>query len=156
MLDASPAKRRGSVAEAQRKSGSRGACSEERSFSSRIIQAVGRQPPFRVCGIFQYHFRGNPHSLERGGSRSLLRGNKKSSNCYVVTSRNMLSVRHCKPNIAMKTKLRQTAPQRSSRELLRKRAYRPDPMLRLNISFFNFTDGWAGFSLKSNMDASPL
>jgi hypothetical protein len=82
-------------------------------------------------------------SLERGVIRSLLRGSKKSSDCSVVTPRNMLSVRHCKQNIAMKTKLRQTTPQRSSPELLRKRAYRPDPMLRLNISFFNFTDGWA-------------
>jgi hypothetical protein len=65
ILDAAPAERRGSVAEAQRKSGSRRACSEERSFSSGMIQAVGRLPPFRVCGIFQYYFRGNPHSLVR-------------------------------------------------------------------------------------------
>jgi hypothetical protein len=54
----------------------------------------------------------------------------------------------------MKTKLRQTTPRRSSpqdesvrladsRPLLRKRAYRHDPMLLLNMSFFNFTDGWA-------------
>jgi hypothetical protein len=82
-------------------------------------------------------------SLERGVIRSLLRGSKKSSDCSVVTPRNMLNVRHSKQSIAMKTKLRQITPRRSSRELLRKRAYRPDPMLRLNISFFNFTDGWA-------------
>jgi hypothetical protein len=30
-----------------------------------MIQAVGRLPPFRVCGIFHYYFRGTPHSLFR-------------------------------------------------------------------------------------------
>jgi hypothetical protein len=43
----------------------------------------------------------------------------------------------------MKTKRRQTTPRRSSRQLLRKRVYRHDPMLLLNMSLFNFTDGWA-------------
>jgi hypothetical protein len=42
----------------------------------------------------------------------------------------------------MKTKLRQTTPRRSSRQF-RKRAYKHDPMLLLNMSLFNFTDGWA-------------
>jgi hypothetical protein len=65
ILDAAPAKRRGSVAEAQCKSGSRPAPSEECSFSSRMIRAVSRLPPFRVCGIFRYYLRGNPYSLVR-------------------------------------------------------------------------------------------
>jgi hypothetical protein len=72
-----------------------------------------------------------------------LRRNEKSSDCSVVTPRNMLSVRHCKQNIAMKTKLHQNTPRHSSRQLLRKRARRHDPMLLLNMSLFNFTDGWA-------------
>jgi len=42
----------------------------------------------------------------------------------------------------MKTKLRPTIPQRSPRQLFRKRARRHDPMLLLNMSLFNFTDGW--------------
>jgi hypothetical protein len=44
----------------------------------------------------------------------------------------------------MKTKLNQSTPRRSSRQLFRrKRARRHDPMLLLNMSFFNFTDGWS-------------
>ena len=44
----------------------------------------------------------------------------------------------------MKTKLRQITPRRSSPQLFRKRrARRHDPMLVLNMSLFNFTDGWA-------------
>jgi hypothetical protein len=44
----------------------------------------------------------------------------------------------------MKTKLNQSTPRGSSRQLFRrKRARRHDPMLLLNMSFFNFTDGWS-------------
>src|SRR5947208_16883079 len=55
----------------------------------------------------------------------------------------------------MQTKLRQTTGRRSSRQLLRRRTPRHDPMFLLNMSLFNFTDEWAGFFPKSNMDASP-
>jgi len=43
----------------------------------------------------------------------------------------------------MKTKLNQSTPRRSLRHMFRRRARRHDPMLLLNMSFFNFTDGWA-------------
>jgi len=54
----------------------------------------------------------------------------------------------------MKTKLRQTIPRRSPRQLFRKRARRHDPMLLLNMSLFNFTDGW-GRVFSKEQYASP-
>ncbi|HMC25545.1 MAG TPA: hypothetical protein VKH14_08735 [Candidatus Udaeobacter sp.] len=42
----------------------------------------------------------------------------------------------------MKTKLHQSPPRRSLRQMFPRRVRRHDPMLVLNMSLFNFTDGW--------------
>jgi hypothetical protein len=64
ILDAAPAKRRGSVAAAQSKSGSPWP-SEEYSFSRCEKSALIRPPLFRVRRILEYHSRGGPDSLFR-------------------------------------------------------------------------------------------
>ena len=43
----------------------------------------------------------------------------------------------------MKTKLNQSTPRRSSRQLFRRRGRKHDPMLLLNMSLINFIDGWS-------------
>ncbi len=48
-----------------------------------------------------------------------------------------------KQNIKMKTKLHQSPPRRSLRPMFRRRVRKHDPMLVLNMSLFNFTDGWS-------------
>jgi hypothetical protein len=58
--DARRARRRVSVAEVERRSGSHLSFSEERSFSWFETSALIRAPPFRVRRILQYHFRGDP------------------------------------------------------------------------------------------------
>ncbi len=62
ILDALRARRRGSVAEAQRKSGPHRPL-EECSFSRCEKSSLIRLPLFRVRRIFEYHSRGGPHSL---------------------------------------------------------------------------------------------
>jgi hypothetical protein len=62
ILDAPPAKRRGSVAAAQSKSGSPWP-SEKYSFSRCEKSALIRPPLFRVRRILEYHSRGALHSL---------------------------------------------------------------------------------------------
>lgn len=42
----------------------------------------------------------------------------------------------------MKAKLRENNFRSTLRRLFRPRAHRHDPMLVLNMSIFNFTDGW--------------
>jgi len=48
-----------------------------------------------------------------------------------------------KQNIEMKTKLHQSSRRRSLRQMFRRRVRGHDPMLVLNMSLFNFTDGWS-------------
>jgi hypothetical protein len=43
----------------------------------------------------------------------------------------------------MKTKQRENNSRHPLRNLFRRRARRHDPMLVLNMSIFNFTDGWS-------------
>jgi hypothetical protein len=43
----------------------------------------------------------------------------------------------------MKTKQRENNFRRALREIFQPRARRHDPMLVLNMSIFNFTDGWS-------------
>jgi hypothetical protein len=71
ILDARHVKRRGSVAEAERKSGSHRPW-EKYSFSRCEKSALIRPAPFRVRRIFDYHSRGGSHSLfrDRNTSRS--------------------------------------------------------------------------------------
>src|ERR1700686_3169082 len=45
--------------------------------------------------------------------------------------------------ITMKAKSRENNFRRTLRKTLRRRAPRHDPMLVLNMSIFNFTDGWS-------------
>jgi len=42
----------------------------------------------------------------------------------------------------MKTKQTRTSSKRTLRSIFRRRRQVHDPMLVLNMSFFNFTDGW--------------
>jgi len=42
----------------------------------------------------------------------------------------------------MKTKQTRTSSKRTLRSIFRRRRQIHDPMLVLNMSFFNFTDGW--------------
>jgi hypothetical protein len=72
-----------------------------------------------------------------------LRSTEKSSHRSVVRPRNHAYDLARKQNIKMKTKLNQSTPPRSLWQMFRRRARRHDPMLLLNMSLFNFTDGWS-------------
>jgi len=67
---------------------------------------------------------------------------EKSSHRSVVT-RQSHAYGLTQTKYQMKTKLHQSTPRRGPRQLFRRRARRHDPMLLLNMSFFNFTDGWS-------------
>src|SRR5207244_13425004 len=69
ILDALRVKHRGSVAEAERKSGSHRP-SEQYSFSQCEKSALIRPPLFRVRRIFDYYSRGGPRSLFRDRTAS--------------------------------------------------------------------------------------
>ena len=58
----------------------------------------------------------------------------------MVTGRLPISVREIE--ITMKTRQRENNFITTVRKLFRRHARKHDPMLVLNISIFNFTDGW--------------
>jgi hypothetical protein len=68
--------------------------------------------------------------------RSLERGIEKSRVCFVV--RSGAAANFC----SMKTKLPRTKYSQLLSRILRLRARKHDRLLVVNMSFFNFTDGW--------------
>jgi hypothetical protein len=67
---------------------------------------------------------------------------EKSFHRSVVTRRDHVE-RWGKQNIEMKTKRSATNSKRILRNIFRRRPRVHDPMLVLNMSLFNFTDGWS-------------
>jgi hypothetical protein len=80
-------------------------------------------------------------SLERGVVRSLLRSIEKSSHCFVVVRREVVELSENKLS-EMKTKQSQSNSKRAPWRIFRRSSRRHDPMLLLNMTLFNFTDGW--------------
>jgi hypothetical protein len=84
-----------------------------------------------------------PSSLKRGGRRSLCRGREKSRDCFIARFSERTD-----PIRTMKTKEQSFGSR--LRRIFRRRMRPHDPMLVLNMSFFNYTDGWSRIFSKNN------
>src|SRR5437868_8555718 len=72
---------------------------------------------------------------------SLERGTSKSRHCNVVRGGQPISIREIE--ITMKARQRENNFRNRIRNLFRPRASGHDPLLVVNMSIFNFTDGWS-------------